>query len=304
MNKAIVFGANGFLGANLTRFLSKRGVTVYAFVPKGFDYTIISGLPNVNCIEFMFDKLSELDGLFKDVDLIYNFVWVGVGADSRNNEKIQSVNLSYNIDVLQYAQRNGIKRILIPGSASEYACCDDVIDGYNMPAPSDIYSATKIANYYLCNSICAKYGIELIYPIITSIYGPGRDDNNLLSYVIKELLQGKKPSTTKLEQKWDYLYIDDLINALFLLGQKGKGGVIYPVGYGHAKQISEYVNVIRDLIDPSLEIGIGDKPYKSIKIDNQIMDISKLVKDTGFKPEYSFEQGIKKVIDYFKSIVR
>ena len=143
-------------------------------------------------------------------------------------------------------------------------------------------------------------GISLIWTLITSIYGPGRDDNNLLSYAIKTLLKGEKPSFTRLEQQWDYLYIDDLMGALFALGNKGVGGKVYPIGSGEHRQMREYVEIIRRLINPNAELGIGDLPYKTAQIDNQIMDISELIRDTSFSRRYSFEQGIQKTIDFFK----
>ena len=61
--------------------------------------------------------------------------------------------------------------------------------------------------------------------------------------------------------------------------------------------------MLRDMIDTKLPLGIGDYPYKNPnKIDNQVLDISELKKDTGFEAKYSFEQGITKTIEYFKNI--
>ena len=88
--------------------------------------------------------------------------------------------------------------------------------------------------------------------------------------------------------------------ALQALGEKGKSGKLYPIGSGEHQQMVEYVKIIRDKIDPTLPLGIGDKPYKNKTIDNQIMDISELIADTGFAPRYTFEQGIEETINYFK----
>lgn len=302
MNKVIIIGANGFLGNKLTRYLSEKSLSILAFVPKGFDYSNVSSIPGIKCIEFSFGSLNALDTLeeIKGVDTIYNMAWIGVNAKDRNNEEIQLSNIKCNVEVVQFAKRNGIKRLLVPGSAAQYACSGRIIDGSGSPAPSDLYSAAKVAAYYYCNTLCNLYGIELIWPLVTSIYGTGRDDNNLLSYVIKSFLKGEKPSTTKLEQRWDYLHVEDLMSALYLLGSTGKGGVIYPVGSGENKTLREYVELIRDSIDPSLPIGIGDVPYKSTRIDNQVLDISCLIEDTGFSPKHSFSNSIHEVVDFFR----
>ena len=65
--------------------------------------------------------------------------------------------------------------------------------------------------------------------------------------------------------------------------------------------MSEYVDIIRNLINPELPVGIGELPYKNRnRIDNQIIDTSLLVKDTGYVPDYDFEDGIRLVIDEYK----
>ena len=303
MRKVLIIGANGFLGNKLTQYLLEKGIEIVAFVPTGFDYSNVSCLPGVTSVEFSFGSLESLDHIepIKGVETIYNMAWIGVNAKDRNNATLQLSNVQCNLEVAQYAKRNEILRLIVPGSAAQYACSGRVIDGTGAPAPSDLYSAAKVATYYYLSTYCSLNGIDLIWPLVTSIYGTGRDDNNLLSYVIKSFLNGGKPSTTKLEQKWDYLHVEDLMVALYLLGQKGKGGKMYPVGSGEISTLREYVEIIRDAIDPTLPIGIGDIPYKNSKIDNQVLDITSLKEDTGFEPSISFSGGIQDVISFFKN---
>ncbi len=302
MDKAIIIGANGFLGNKLARYLLQHNIRVTAFVPAGFDYANVSSLSGVVCREFSFGSLDILDSddAVRDADTIYNMAWIGVNAKDRNNASLQLKNVACNLEVAEFARRNGIGRLIIPGSAAQYACSGRVIDGCGSPAPSDFYSAAKVATYDFIKSYCEFEGMELIWPLITSIYGTGRDDNNLLSYVIKSLLKGEKPSTTELEQRWDYLHVEDLMKALYLLGLKGKGGKVYPVGSGESRTLREYVGIIRDSINPELEIGTGEIPYKNGVTDNQVLDISSLKEDTGFRPSYTFTDGIQEVINFFR----
>lgn len=300
MMKCVVIGANGYIGFQLTQYLVTQHCDVVALVPSGFNYEHVKKLP-IQCIEFSFDNLHQVE-LFacKNADVLYNMAWVGVNANDRNNTEVQSKNILYNMRVVEFVANHSIKKLIIPGSAAQYACSQRVIDGTGEFAPSDIYAATKNAVYDYLKLLCIQKQIGLIWTLITSIYGPGRDDNNLISYAIKSLLKGERPSFTGLEQQWDYLYIDDLMKALYLLGLKGQCGVVYPIGSGEHSQIREYVEIIRDKINPALPMGIGDKPYKNKVIDNQILDISALKNDTGFKADYTFEEGIQIVIDDFK----
>lgn len=306
MKKAIVLGANGFIGSHLSKALSDRGVQVIALVDGRFDYSFVKEIPGVETIEFSLSDMDKLNGNESIIgaDIIYHLAWEGVNAQQRNNAFVQVKNVGYGLNVLAFAKKNGIKRVLIPGSAAEVSCSSDIITGNEIPAPSDLYSATKVATRYLCKEYARQNDIDIMWALITSIYGPGRDDNNLLSYAIKSLLRNEKPSFTKLEQQWDYLYMDDLMNALVALGEKGKGGKVYPVGSGEHRQMVDYVRIIQKLINPNAELGIGDLPYKSDKIDNQVMDITELKNDTGFYPIYKFENGIEMCIDYFREILK
>ena len=301
MQKVIVIGANGFLGSQLTLQLANEGKEVLALVFEGTEYGFLNGKIGITCKEFTFNNINNVDAC--GYDSIFHMAWAGVSTTFKNEALTQAQNILFGLKVLEFAEKNHIKKVVIPGSAAEVSCGQGVITGYETPAPSDLYSASKVATRYVCQTYARQHDIDLVWTLITSIYGPGRNDNNLITYAIKTLLNREKPSFTGLEQQWDYLYIDDLISALIALGEKGKGGKVYPVGSGEHRQMNEYVYMLRDMIDPKLPLGIGDYPYKNPnKIDNQVLDISELKKDTGFEAKYSFEQGITKTIEYFKNI--
>lgn len=304
MNKVVVVGANGFIGSHLCLHLVGQGYQVIALVQKGFPYDFLQNKDNITCLDFSFDDLHLLNGNpnLKGATMLYHLAWAGVSTTFKNEAITQAQNILYGIKVLEFADTNDIRRVIVPGSASEYACGKGVIDGHNVSAPSDLYSAAKVATRYVCQTYARQHNIQFLWATITSIYGPGRNDNNLITYAIKTLLNGEKPSFTGLEQQWDYLYIDDLMSALQAIGEKGVDGKIYPVGSGEHKQMAEYVKILRDKINPSLPLGIGDLPYKNKTIDNQVLDITALKADTGFAPRYTFEQGIELTINYFKHL--
>ena len=300
MKKVVIIGANGFIGTHLAQHLAQQGIQVAALVAEGFPYDRLKDVPNICCLEFTFDSLSSLSHRpeVEGAEMIYHMAWAGVAL--KNDAETQVQNVMYGLKVLEWAEENHIRRVIVPGSASEYACGQGVIDGHNTAAPSDMYSAAKVATRMICQTYARQHGITFIWTAITSIYGPGRNDNNLITYAIKTLLKGEKPSFTGLEQQWDYLYIDDLMCALQAIGEHGKDGKIYPIGSGEHQQMCTYVRILRDKINPALPLGIGDLPYKNKTIDNQILDITELKADTNFKPRYTFERGIEFTIDYFK----
>jgi nucleoside-diphosphate-sugar epimerase len=304
MKKVLVLGANGYLGSRLALALADKGYEVVAFVNKRFPYQMLLNVPRIETAEFVLESIEDLNNhpSLNGVDALYHFAWAGVNAQVRNEEDVQVQNVMFGIKVMEFAVRHDIKRVIVPGSAAEVSCGDGVITGKEMSAPSDMYSASKVAMRYVCQTYARLHNIDLIWTLITSIYGPGRNDNNLISYAIQSLLRGERPSFTGLEQQWDYLYVEDLMEAMILLGEKGIGGKVYPVGSGEHQQLNRYVEIIRNLINPKLPLGIGELPYKNpCKIDNQIMDIAEIINDTGFNPKWDFVHGIAVVINDYKN---
>ena len=97
---------------------------------------------------------------------------------------------------------------------------------------------------------------------------------------------------------WDYLYCEDAANALLLLAGHGRDGGIYPIGSGIARPLREYIEIIRDEIDPDLPLGFGEVPYSDKQVMHLCADISDLQRDTGFEPEVGFREGIQNTIKY------
>ncbi|WOO35453.1 NAD(P)-dependent oxidoreductase [Anaerocolumna sp. AGMB13020] len=297
MKKVIIMGANGFIGSHLAIMFLKENWDVYCLVQNKSNFE----LDGSNIIEFELNKLNELEGkLPTNADLFYNLAWIGVSSTYKNDFEIQSQNIAHSLEALKLAEKLKCSKVIYPGSVSEYAYAETPVNGRNLPCPADMYSACKTSVHFICDLYSRQNNLEFLWVLIPSIYGPGREDNNIITYAIKTFLSNKKPSFTKLEQMWDYLYIDDLIAALYLLGQQGIGGKTYVVGTGNSYPLSKYIEIIRDIINPSLPMGIGELPYKTTKVDNSIVDITLLTEDTDYKPRYTFYQGIVNTIEYFK----
>ncbi len=137
--------------------------------------------------------------------------------------------------------------------------------------------------------------------VVPSTFGEGRRDNNILTYTITSLLKGEKPTYGYLNQMWDFLYVEEVVRALRLIGEKGTADKTYAIGSGIYRPLRDYVETIRDIINPKLPLGIGEKPFLSNKAFSSCVSIKDLTADTGFVPGVTFEEGIKKTIAYYKS---
>lgn len=146
-----------------------------------------------------------------------------------------------------------------------------------------------------------KYNIKHIWTRIFSVYGPYDGEKTMVMNSIKMMLDEKtSPLYTKGEQKWDYIYVEDVAKAMYLIAEKGISNSIYCIAQGETHSLYEYIFKIRDYIDKSIIPSLGKIPYSDGQVMNLIADINKLKKDTGFEPDFTFDEGIKKTIKWYK----
>lgn len=303
MKKVLITGADGFIGRHLVDGLLKKGdIYVIAIVSPRHN-TIFNNIKNSRLFVTSIDLnqvLYRVSEFPDDIDVIYQLAWSGVKPELRNNLEVQMSNLNMTINCMKLAIQKRVKKMVFPGSTNEYIYYGKPLNKDAVPSPCNAYGAAKIALRYLCYDYSTRNDIDFIYTIIAGIYAADRKDNNVIHYTIEKLLNNEKPSLSKCEQLWDYVYIDDVIDALIKVGEKGKGGGVYGIGHGDNWPLKNYINIIHDIINPSLEIGYGEVPYVSDKLPSSCIDLTDIMNDTGFVPKVKFDDGIKLVIERIK----
>lgn len=300
MKKVLITGAAGFLGRHLTAELLSRGIEVYAVVYPGSSgvYDTCRGQKGLHVLEIDLSSIAEHQDIVPDgLDVMYHFAWKGVRPELRNDLDLQMENIGLTMDCMQFAAEKGIRKVVFPGSTNEYLYYGKPLNKDAVPSPADGYGSVKVALRYLCGQFARQAHIEFVYTIIAGIYAADREDNNVIFYTIRKLLKGEKPSLTRLEQLWDYIYIDDVVGALCAIGETGRDGAVYAIGHGDNQPLADYIRIIHQKIDPALPLGIGEVPYASDRLPCSCTDLTDLIRDTGFQPKIDFESGISRVIN-------
>lgn len=299
MKKAMVTGADGFIGHHLVMNLLENNIETYAVTYPGRDQIYQSELKNplLHLVSMDLNNIFDYYEQFPyDIDVMYHFAWNGVKPEMRSDLGIQMGNINLTMQCMRFAANKRIKKVIFPGSTNEYLYYGKPLNKDAVPTPSDAYGSVKVALRYLCGQFAKQNDLSFIYTIIAGIYASDRRDNNVIFYTIDKLLDGEKPSLTALEQRWDYVYIDDVIQALLAVGKRGKDGGVYAVGHGDNWPLANYIKIIHKKINPELPLGIGEKPYSGGIIPTSCIDLTDITNDTGFVPRVSFEEGISKVI--------
>ena len=308
MKRAVVTGATGMLAIALTNLLVKEGYDVIAVIRPGSSRA--GNVPvseNVTVVELDMDEISSLPEVLSasgidEAELFFHFAWDGTHGDSRNDMDIQIKNVRYSVEAVRAAAKIGCKAFMGAGSQAEYGRVKDGIklSGDTPCFPENGYGIGKLAAGQMTRVEAEKFGMKHVWVRILSTYGAYDGMHTMVMSGIKTMLEGKKASYTKGEQMWDYLYCKDAARAFFLALTKGVDGKVYPVGSGKVRPLKEYIEAIRDEAGPSLDIGFGEVEYYPGQVMYLCADISELTKDTGFEPEYSFEEGIKETVDWYR----
>ena len=195
MKRAVITGADGFLGSHFTRKCAGSGTEVWAVVhPQSPNAARITGIPGVHAVISDIPGLASKRDLFPDrIDAFYHFAWQGVNADDRDDFDVQAGNIGMALDAMRFAGSLSAKKFITPGSTNEYLYYGRPIDQDAVPSPSNAYGSVKVAVRFLAQSLAEQLGMEFVYPVITGIYAADRKDNNVLFYTIEKLLQREKP---------------------------------------------------------------------------------------------------------------
>jgi len=296
INKIVITGATGMIGAALIRCAVKEGVEVLCIVRK--DSGRLSNIPQSDLVKIEYCDINEYCSLSlnESYDVFYHLAWEKTFGALRDDVDTQVNNIQYTLDAVRLAKRLRCKKFVGAGSQAEYGVAAEPLKPETPVNPESGYGIAKYAAGKLSRLLCSQIGLQFNWVRILSIFGPLDSVHTLIMYTINEFQAGRSPDLTKCEQVWDYLYCDDAARALLAIGKNSVDGKTYPLGSGKRKKLSEYIETIRDIIAPSATLQFGKKEYYPHQPMYLCADISELTNDTGWKPEISFEEGIKKII--------
>ena len=303
MKRVVITGATGAIGIALIDELVKRNIEVIVVVRPGTSRR--ENIPENKLVTVVECDLKEILSLPNRIegecDTFYHLGWDGTFGNSRNNMHGQLKNIEYTLDAVTVAKQLGCKRFLGAGSQAEYGRTEQCLSASTPTFPENGYGIAKLCAGQMSRIQCEQDGLEHIWMRILSVYGPYDGMNTMVMSIINALLKGEKPASTKGEQEWDYLYVKDAGYALYLLGEKGVSGKVYCIGSGKIRRLYEYIQCIRDTVDKTLPLGLGEIPYGPKQVMKLCADITELEKDTGFVPRYSFEEGIAETVEWMRN---
>ena len=299
MKKYIITGVTSFLGSNLARQLICDRNDVFGIVrPSSKNTAVADSIPDLRVIKVDFDACDDdrilceeiKSGGVSDIDEWIHFSWDGIGSDGRNNSKIQERNIINAKKAFRAAKMLKAKRFVFSGSQAEYG------DGTkDKPNPKSQYGIAKL-----------KFGewasmqeteMEFAHLRIYSVYGPGDHKNSLVNSCIRSFLKGEDMLLGPCTQLWNYMDIRDCSRAIsMIVERKEEAKGIFEIASESGKKLYEYVEDIWNICGQKGRFFLGKRTNNAEGAADLVADISRL-KQIGFSEVYTFEEGIRNLID-------
>ena len=307
----IVTGACGFVGINLVERLLKDGHNVI-----GIDNFIVGSIgelertcghfENFKFFNFDFSRRYSDESIFEGSDIIYHLGGMsGIRPSLKTPDIWFNNNVMGTFNILEIGRKYGIKNIVI---ASSSACLGDVDPPMNedMPMrPISPYGASKGCKELYAKAYSYSYNMNVSALRFSNVYGPHSTIKiSLVAKFIRKILAGEQINIYGHgTQTRDFIYVDDLMDAIISAGNKNVGGEIFQISTTVETSVNEMTKIIcQGMMKHGYEIPrieytdpvLGD-------IQTNFADNTKARNILEWKPKVDIEEGIEETIKWFIS---
>lgn len=292
-----VAGADCFVGIPLVNAFANTGNDVVAVVRKDSINGLLFGQSdNLTILPLDFATYEKLGETIGKVDCLVVLTWIGTRGEARQNKELQEENYSKISSAIKSVIANGCKKVLTAGSQAEYGLCSDIISENTPCNPNTEYGKYKLKLFNDMRAYCIQKDVSYKEPRFFSLYGPGDYPGTLIMSTIQKMLKNEDCSFTESIQLWDYLYVDDAVDAVVKMCLFECEDGAYNVGSGDCRQLKKYIEELKSILGSKSRLLFGAIPYSSAGIININPNISKLKKELSWSPNYSFKKGIKSIL--------
>lgn len=299
MKNVIVTGGNGFIGSSLIKKLVANGIRVVA-VDITFQGERLSESELITKIESCVDASLVEKLPVEEYDAFYHLAWKGVNGADKANPSVQLANIQMAIDCADICKKLNVKKYLCAGTVAENATFS--LPNLEKTSGGMMYGVAKHACRLILEDYCKNIGQQFVWMQFSNIYGVGNKTGNLVSYTLGELMTGNEATFGPALQPYDFIYVDDLIEAVYRLGEKETNKAFYYIGSGSPRQLKEYLLRIGELAGYADKIGIGIRPDDGIKYSMDMFCNDDLVDAIGEYVSTDFDNGINKTIEWLKNL--
>jgi nucleoside-diphosphate-sugar epimerase len=308
MASYLVTGGAGFIGSHLAEELVRRGQRVRVVD------SLITGkrqnLAHIPGVEFIQGDLADLavaKRAVEEIDFVLHQAAIpSVPRSVQDPITSNTANIDASLNVLVAARDARVKRVVYAGSSSAYGDAPTLPKVETMPtAPLSPYALQKLVAEQYCQMFTRLYGLETVTIRYFNVFGPRQDPSSpysgVISLFISGLCEGRQPTIygdgghTR-----DFTYVANVVDGVLRACEaKGASGEVINVATGGRISLNQLFQTIRDLVGARVDPIYADPRPGDVR-DSQA-DIEKARRLLGYEPKVSFDEGLKKTVEWYRS---
>lgn len=302
----VIFGAGGFIGANLFRQIAKYRNDVFAVTSKPFIPWRLDDCDPKSILHCNITKKQEIEQLFEEHAFKTIFTLAAYGAYSKQNDVdlIHETNYIGLLNLLEISSRFSVRAFIHAGSSSEY--------GLNAAAPDEEAPLSPNSHYAVTKASAAQmikfYGTIKEFPVVNlryySIYGAYEEPDRLVPQLIEKGMTGTYPPLVQPDISRDFLYIDDTVLATLKAANSDfsqtRGHSINIAG-GVKTTIRDIAGKIKSIFNLPKDPEWGDFPNRKWDLKEWYGNPKKAKELLGWENETTLEEGLKQTSEWQKN---
>lgn len=312
MRTFLVTGGAGFIGSHICEALVRRGDRV-----RVLDNLSTGHLSNMDsfrdAIDFIEGDLTDIETVRRVVEgvdgVFHEAALASVPRSVKAPLDTNAACVTGTLTLLDESRKAGVKRLVYAASSSAYG--DQPTSSKretDLPLPISPYGAAKLAGEYYCRAFAATYGFETVCLRYFNVFGPRQDPDSPYSAVIPlfitAMLSGRRPVIygDGLQSR-DFTYVENVVHAnLLAMDAEGVSGRMFNCANGVNTSLLRLLAVLNELLGTDIE-PIHEAP-RTGDVRESLADITQARMMLGYETQVGFDEGLKRSIDYYKSIVK
>ena len=309
MSHYVVTGGAGFIGSAIVRSLLKEGagrVVVIDNLLSGHEENLEEVRRSIEFHRADIRNYHEIAPLIRGAAVVFHEAAIpSVPRSIEEPVPSHEVNIDGTYNVLRAAHEGKAGRVVYAASSSAYGDTLVLPKVETMPPqPKSPYALQKLVGEYYCNVFSGVYGLETVSLRYFNVYGPRQDPSSpysgVLSLFLKAALERRAPTIFgDGEQSRDFTYVDDVAELnLKAARAPNVSGKMYNAGNGGRITLNQSWALVQKLAGVEIPAAYG--PPRAGDVHDSQADTTAAVRDLGHAPRYSFEQGMKLTLEWYR----
>lgn len=303
--KALVTGADGFVGANLVRHLAAAGHEVIALLrPGGTAWRLEDIKHELRVCELDLcdiERIGPVLGVTKP-QWVFHLAAHGAYSWQVDVPRMISVNVGSTAALLAAAREVDVEAFVNVGSSSEYGLKANAPGEDEWLRPNSHYAVTKAAGTHL-TALAAADGLPAVTLRLYSVYGPWEDPGRLMPALVREASRGRLPPLVGPNTARDFVYVEDCCDALLRaarMGAPGGPGATLNVGSGSQTRLRELVDVVRHVLGVDVDPDWGSLGQRAWDTDVWVANPRAAFECLGWHTSTSLAEGVVKMATWLR----